>query len=139
MIRLFFVLFVLLQQAPYAHAQNDPDLILGLWLTSNKDSHVEIFKTDGTYFGKIVWIKDPLDANGKPITDDKGAEILNMTFMKGFEWKDGKFKDGKVYDPESGKTYYGTMEMKGKHTLLLRGSLDAYGWLGRTETWTRVQ
>ncbi len=113
--------------------------IEGLWLTANRDSHVLIFKDGAKYSGKIVWLKDPLDASGQPQKDDNGKPILNMKFMTGFELSSGgKYENGKVYDPESGKTYYGSMTLENRNVLKLRGSLDSSGWLGRTETWSRV-
>jgi uncharacterized protein (DUF2147 family) len=45
---------------------------------------------------------------------------------------------GEVYDPESQKTYYGKVSYKAKtDELILRGSLDRAGWLGRSQTWKR--
>lgn len=121
-----------------ACAQN-ADLVLGHWLTSEGDSHIEVYKKGNAYYGKIAWLKDPNDDQGKPITDDNGDPILDMEIMRGFRYEDGEYVDGKVYDPQSGKTYYGSMELDGKSVLKLRGSLDKSGWLGRTETWTRVK
>lgn len=120
------------------HAQS-ADVVVGRWLTADGESHIEVYKKGNTYWGKIAWLKEPHDDQGKPITDDNGDPILDMEIMRGFRYEEGGYVDGKVYDPESGKTYYGSMELDGKSVLKLRGSLDKSGWLGRTETWTRVQ
>ena len=61
-----------------------------------------------------------------------------MELMKGFVFEDDEWVDGTVYDAETGKTYYGSMELENSNTLNLRGSLDSFGLIGRTETWTRV-
>ncbi|RRA48524.1 DUF2147 domain-containing protein [Acidipila sp. EB88] len=45
-------------------------------------------------------------------------------------------KDGKVYDPESGKTYSAKMQAEGD-SLNLRGFIG-FSLLGRTETWHRT-
>ena len=45
-------------------------------------------------------------------------------------------KDGKIYDPESGKTYSAQMQASGDE-LKLRGFIGI-SLLGRTETWHRA-
>lgn len=136
----FFVFNMIIYAASTAPCgAQDADMVLGRWLTADADSHIEVYKKGSSYFGKIAWLKDPNDSEGQPITDDNGDPILDMEIMRGFRYEDGEYVDGKVYDPESGKTYYGSMKLDGNSTLKLRGSLDKSGWLGRTETWTRVK
>jgi uncharacterized protein (DUF2147 family) len=113
--------------------------IVGKWLTAGGESHIEIFKQGNFFHGKIVWLEKPNDDQGRPIVDDNGTKILNMVIMTDFSYDEGEYVEGKVYDPETGKTYYGSMELQDKNTLKLRGSIDKFGWLGRTETWKRVQ
>src|SRR5512137_791140 len=36
-----------------------PDAVLGKWLNGKQTAHVEIYKAEGKYFGKIVWLKEP--------------------------------------------------------------------------------
>ena len=56
-----------------------------------------------------------------------------------FQEKDGKLVSGdkgRVLDPDNGKFYYGKIWLEdGK--LILRGSLDKKGILGRSQTWIR--
>ncbi len=117
----------------------DAEDIVGLWETSEKRSHIEIYKKGDEYYGKVAWLKEPNDTEtDKPVTDDNGDPILNMEILKGFVYDDGEWEDGTAYDPESGKTYYATMELNEDGQLELRGSVDPMGWLGRTEVWTRL-
>ena len=45
--------------------------VVGVWLTQDKDSKVEILQgEDGKYYGKVVWLKNPTE-NGKPQVDDE--------------------------------------------------------------------
>jgi uncharacterized protein (DUF2147 family) len=117
------------------------DAVLGKWLTNGGRSHIEIYKPAGKnlYFGKIVWLDEPVDEQGRPMKDVNGNVILNMELLKGFAYDDGEWSDGTIYDPESGKIYHCTLELDGRNTLKVRGSLDSWGLLGRTESWTRVQ
>ncbi|MBN2638696.1 MAG: DUF2147 domain-containing protein [Bacteroidales bacterium] len=123
--------------------------IVGLWLTQDKDSHVEIYKEGDKYFGKIVWLKDPNDdKTGKPKLDDKNPDpalqsrpVLGLNLLKDFVFDDDEWNDGKIYDPKSGKTYSCYMEFPdsdNKNRLKIRGYVGI-SLLGRTVYWTRVQ
>jgi uncharacterized protein (DUF2147 family) len=105
---------------------------VGKWTTiddkTNKPAGlVEIYQgTDGLYYGKLVDTFGP----------DKSA--VGTMIVKGMSYKDGKLVGGKVYDPESEKTYYCTIKYDAaKKELNLRGSLDKKGLLGRTQTWKK--
>ena len=37
------------------------DDILGMWLNEDKDAHVDIYKEGDKFYGKVVWLKDPID------------------------------------------------------------------------------
>ena len=39
----------------------ESDQILGYWFTGEKKAKIEIFKYGDKYYGKIVWLKDPLN------------------------------------------------------------------------------
>jgi len=120
------------------YAQESDD-ILGFWETSEKRSHIKIYKKGSEYFGKVAWLREPNDPEtGEPKTDENGKGILNMEILKEFVFDDDEWEDGTIYDPESGKTYYCSMEFNDKGQLKIRGSVDPMGWLGRTEVWTRV-
>ena len=55
-----------------------------------------------------------------------------------YDAKKNQLTGGKVLDPESGKFYYGKVyPQNGK--LVLRGSLDKFGVLGRNQTWIRAK
>lgn len=119
------------------------DDILGQWYTEEGKSVVEIFKKGDKYFGKILWLKEPNDKNGKPLKDTKNPDeklrsrtIKGITFMFDFEFDDDEWEDGKVYDPESGNTYSGTITLESKDIMNLRGYVG-FSMFGRTSTWVR--
>ena len=118
--------------------------ILGDWYTADDKtgecySIVHIYKaTDGKYYGKIA--KMLVGKPGEICVECKGADegktLEGLVIIRGFEEKDGQLVGGKVLDPESGKFYYGKIYMKNGN-LVLRGSLDKAGILGRSQTWKR--
>jgi len=125
-------------------AQNK-DAILGQWINPTGEAHIEIFKKDAKYFGKIIWLKTPKDEKGNPKTDVKNPDdklksrpVLGMEILKDFVFEDGKWTDGKIYDPKSGKTYSCNMNIKSNGELNMRGYIGI-SLLGRTEVWKRIK
>jgi uncharacterized protein (DUF2147 family) len=123
------------------------DDIIGTWYTGSKEAKVTIFKTGNTYYGKISWMKEPLDATGKPKTDNKNSDksqhtkpILNLLILKSFEYNTAqkKWENGTIYDPKSGKTYSCNITMPNANTLEVRGYMGI-SLVGRTDTWTKAE
>jgi uncharacterized protein (DUF2147 family) len=115
--------------------------VVGKWLSESGKGITEIYQVNGKYYGKLVWLKEPLDKNGKPKLDGENKDktlrtgsILGLVILKDFILKDGEWKDGTIYDPENGKTYKCTMWLKDVNTLKVRGS---WGPFYRTQVWTR--
>jgi uncharacterized protein (DUF2147 family) len=125
-------------------AQNK-DAILGQWINSTAEAHVEIFKKGVKYYGKIVWLKAQKDEKGVVKTDLKNPDpalrtkpILGMEILRDFVYDDGKWTDGKIYDPKSGKTYSCNMNIKDNGDLNMRGYVGI-SLIGRSEVWKRVK
>ncbi|WP_158800559.1 DUF2147 domain-containing protein [Pedobacter sp. L105] len=125
-------------------AQNK-DAILGQWINSTKEAHIDVFKKGDKYFGKIVWLSANKDEKGIVKTDLKNPDaalrsrpILGMEILRDFVYDDGKWTDGKIYDPKSGKTYSCNMNIKENGDLNMRGYVGI-SLLGRTEVWKRVK
>lgn len=137
----------------------EADDILGVWKTATTEngySQVEIYKENGRYQGKIIYLSEPnyTDADikrygagvvkGEPRTDManpnkskrkdpiQGLKIVSDFVLKGNQWKNGR-----VYDPESGKTYKGKMWLNKDGSLSLRGFVGISAF-GRSTVWTRV-
>jgi len=54
--------------------------------------------------------------------------------------EDDKLISGYLLDPESGKKYYGSISYDAQTgKLKLRGSVDKFGVLGRTQYWLRYE
>ncbi len=143
---------LLLPAAPARAAAGAGD-ILGLWKTDPTDkgyAHVEITEQDGLYRGRIVWLSEPNFpagdvAAGQPKVDRlnpdpalRGQPILGLPLMEGFEYAGGGlWRGGRIYDPESGKTYKCKMQLAADGTLRVRGFVGI-SLLGRTTVWMPV-
>ena len=117
--------------------------ILGEWITiddatNEQKSVVRIYQAeDGKYYGKIIQLfeENALEAVCEACTgEDHKQPIVGLTIIRDMQLKDGELRGGKVLDPDNGKFYYAKVSLKdGK--LILRGSLDKAGLLGRSQTW----
>ena len=139
---------LLLLAAPLPAAA-DPDAIVGRWRTEPTDkgyAHVEVTRRDGHFEGRIVWLSEPdfppgdRDA-GRPKADRlnpdprlRGQPILGLSLMRGFRYDDGVWKGGRIYDPETGKTYKGVIRLGDDGRLKLRGYIGI-SLIGRTTVW----
>lgn len=121
-----------------AFAQNKEDAIVGVYYTEGNLSKVEMYKDGDKYAGRLIWIEagDQEDVMN-PDESLRTRHLVGLTIVTQLE-PDGKggWNNGKVYDPESGKTYSASAKLEGKD-LKFRGYLGVKA-LGRTTTWTRV-
>ena len=92
----------------------DADKLVGVWEPSNKKIKVKIDKISGKYYGKIVWLREPIDpVTGKPKTDKNNPdESLKDVALKGFRMLKDFVYNGKRErseerkgDPQDGSVY----------------------------------
>lgn len=113
------------------------DKILGEWRTVNDktgetEAIIEFYQGEnGLYYGKTTHVYE----KGKELFD---PEYIGMILVKDFKLEDGKLVGGTLFEPHENKTYYGKISYNAdNNTLIVRGSLDRRGWLGRTQIWLR--
>ncbi len=128
-----------------AGAQMSP---VGTWLsvddkTGEAKAQMAITESAGVVSGRIEKLlrkEARQDARCTECSDDrKDKPMLGLEIIRGAKKVDGKevWEDGKILDPENGKTY--TLRLTpvdGGKKLEVRGSVLG---IGRTQTWTRVQ
>lgn len=128
-------------------AQRKADDVLGIWLNQDKDAHVEMFKRDGKIYGKLVWLKFPIDEEtnkaklDKKNPDDKlkSRPVFGLEILTGFTFDgEDEWSGGEIYDPKSGKTYSCYMAFDEDGVLKIRGYIGI-SIIGRTTYWTRVK
>ncbi len=128
-------------------AQAQQDKLVGVWQPSDGRSMIKIDKIGSKYFGRVVWLKEPNDENGKPRTDiNNPDEKLRETPLKGyrmlkdFVWNEEEklWEDGTIYDPKNGTTYSCKIELKSDNKIEVRGFVGTE-MFGRTDVWTRLE
>lgn len=132
----------------YAADSND---ILGTWLDEDQDARIEMYACGTKYCGKIVWLREPtypagskegppgmplLDHNN-PDPDKRKYPLLGLRILYDFEFAGADvWNDGKIYDPDSGKTFNGKIRLLSPHQLELRGFMGI-SVFGSTTIWTK--
>jgi uncharacterized protein (DUF2147 family) len=121
---------------------------LGRWLTDGGKSHVEIYACAPHLCGRIVWLREPANPDGKPKVDrhnpdaaKRNQPIVGLVMLWGFKPADGErgvWDNGRIYNPEDGDTYRSTLTLDGNGTLRVRGYVGV-PLLGKTQVWSRVR
>jgi len=121
------------------------DDIVGTWLNQEATGKITIFKEGEKYFGKLVWLRTPLDSiSGLPRTDKenpdvklKSTPLIGLVNLKNFVF-DGKdeWSGGTIYDPKNGKTYKCYIHFESANRLKIRGYIGV-SLLGRNTFWTK--
>jgi hypothetical protein len=118
------------------------DVIVGTYLKADGKSKIEFFKSGDTYSGKVVWLKDPNDANGNPKKDPKNPDkslrerpLLGMVTITGLKHEGGgKYIEGKAYRPAEGDEVKFKVKNNGNGTIDVTGSKYSFS---KTETWKK--
>ena len=136
-----FLLFTSLIFSISALASNsNADVILGEWLSQEKDGKISIFKQGDKYYGKISWGKTPgkKDTNN-PDTKLKNRDLIGLVILHDFKVTGSSWEDGKIYDPKNGKTYDCKMTILNQNQVNLRGYVLGMPFLGRNSSWTLAE
>jgi len=134
-----FVLGLLFASAAMAQAT-----VFGVWVTEDGLAHIEIFDCGGQVCGKFVWFEEPNEEDGTPKLDDENPDeamrdrpLMGLQLLEGFDASGPTaWGGGTIYDPQSGKTYSSTMELKDDNTIEVHGYV-LLPIFGRSQTWTR--
>lgn len=122
-----------------------PEDITGLWLTDDGEGAIEIRPCGEQRCGRIAWSKNPNGPDGRVAVDSNNPDpslrtrpICGIQIISGLKpQSDGSWGEGRVYNPENGKTY--DMEIRRQTT----DSVKVTGYmglkiLGQTMDWHRA-
>jgi uncharacterized protein (DUF2147 family) len=139
--------FLMAMASVAAMAQATP---AGLWKTIDDDgktekSLVRITDAGGVVTGKVEKIFDPAKANAKCEKCEgalKDQPVVGMTIISGVKHdpeEDNLWNGGEIVDPNNGKSYKVRLKpIEGGKKLEVRGYIGT-PFLGRTQTWVRVE
>lgn len=133
-------LLPLLALASAAPAVAGPS-IEGLWLNDDRKGLVMIAPCGPSLCGTIARV---LDTDPKaPKTDIHNADpalrkrpILGLPVLTGFQGSGGSWKNGRAYDPESGKSYKAYLELQPDGSLKVTGCVL---FICESRRWTRAR
>lgn len=139
-LRACFLMMLFLLSGLSAHAQSKADDILGTYLTEGGKAKVTISKQGGKYVGTLIWTRrgDVLDSHN-PDKAEAQKKLTGKVILHDLSYTEGNdYKGGRIYDPESGKTYSCKASRQANGNLKMRGFIGV-SLLGRTTEWTRVK
>lgn len=124
---------------------DNPDAIIGKWNTKNNEAIVEMFKSENKYYAKIISLKTPNDANGKPRKDCKNKEAKSkdrnlqgilILWNMAYSAKEKNWKGGNVYDPDMGHTAECIITLIDNNTIKVKGFVG-FEWVSQSQIWKR--
>lgn len=140
--RRFIVLIII---AILSFNDNSADAIIGIWANASNIGHIQLYKQNGKYYGKIIWLSNPNDETGKPKIDKNNPDetvrskrLLGLVMLRDFKYEDGEWIDGKIYNPDDGKEYHCNLKLKDERTLAIRGYIGI-PLFGKTQKFMRVK
>jgi uncharacterized protein (DUF2147 family) len=144
--KLFSVLFFLMLIFSFT-LEDEGDRLVGVWAPSNGKARVKIEKIGNKYYGKIVWLREPIDPvtqlpkvdKNNPDASMQNVPLKGYRLLKDFIYLGkNEWTEGTIYDPENGSTYSCLITMKDNNTLDIRGYIGLKA-LGRTDVWKRLE
>jgi uncharacterized protein (DUF2147 family) len=135
---IIFILTVLWPQATFAQSQ---DSYNGFWWNEDHSGIFEIIVVDQNITGISRWgLKPDIDRHN-PDPALQNRSLKDITFLWGFNYnlKKNTWHDGKVYDPDTGKTYSAKLQLdKTANILKMRGYIGI-SLFGRSASFERVK
>src|SRR5687768_3168394 len=88
--------------------------ITGRWRTPGNGGEVEVYQCGAAICGRLISstqiAKDPSTLDARNENEKlKSRKLKGLTFLTGFTGGPTKWENGKVYNPEDGKTYSGSI------------------------------
>lgn len=152
MYRFILTCFFLISTLSFSNENN----IFGKWITEkgkNGNQIVVVFyQKNNLIYGKIDELTIPTYSEGKykgqskmdlhnPNPTLKNRYLVGIDFVKNFIYdsKTNSLKNGLIYNPENGKTYYCSIKFKDSNSIIVKGSIDKSGFFGKKQIWKKIK
>ena len=132
--------------APEAFAGGAVPKEAGVWIDDTGKGAVKIEPCGNKLCGRIVWLREPLNATGEALFDKNNPEpgqrarpICGLPTLGNLQqMPEGGFDGGWVYDPKDGNSYSVALDLKGPNELQVTG-YKGMRFLGKSFIWTRAK
>lgn len=150
-VKVMAIIAIFMMSCGAASAQNAADKILGIYRVvgdaSKEVVKVKISKKGESYQAQIIWMEKPLTESGEIKRDRynpdpalrsvRGDQIVLAWGLK-YDSKENEWSGGKIYDPDSGKTYKTVFKFDSPTNLKVRGYIGMPAF-GRTMNWKKIE
>lgn len=115
--------------------------ITGRWVTEDRDAVVEIKRCGSVTCGRIAQflVEPPDGADQRDINNPEARlrtrKLLGLPILTQFREDDDLWR-GRIYDPNSGKSYRSVIRRKGANTIEVRGCIGPFC---QAQTWRRAR
>lgn len=128
------------------NTSREANRIVGIWQSEEKNLQIEMMEEGGHYAGKMVWFlctsgeammcsyRDTENPNPKLTTRPLiGMNVVEKIYYQG----DNVWGDGKIYDPNTGRTYDARITLPTPNTAIVRGYWK-FRWIGKSIVFHRL-
>jgi uncharacterized protein (DUF2147 family) len=124
---------------------NPAHRLVGTWEYEEKNLRIEVFEDNGSFAGKMIWFKCSSEevmqaSRDTENPDDKLADrkLLGLKLLENLSYQgENEWSNGKIYDPNSGRTYDACIYLTGPNTATVRGYWK-FKWIGRSMVFNRL-
>ena len=118
--------------------------VVGVWESEEKNLQVEIFEDNGEFAGRMIYFKCSSEQIMRSRTDTENPDkslttrkLLGLKLVTRLEYKGmNVWDDGKIYDPNTGRTFEARIQLTGQNTAIVRGYWK-FKWIGRSMVFHR--
>lgn len=121
--------------------------LAGDWATQGNAAHVRIERCStapDVLCGIVTWLWEPIDAAGEPMRDKHNPDprlrarpIIGISLLDDFRrGVSGATMEGRIYNPENGRTYRASLSLRSPEILEVKGCLLI---ACDTQVWRRLE
>lgn len=121
--------------------------LVGEWATQGNAAHVRVERCQtapNLVCGVVTWLWEPIDAEGRAMRDRHNPDpslrarpILGLSLLEDFQHVvNEESMDGRIYNPENGRTYRASLKLRSPDILEVKGCLLI---VCDTQVWRRVE
>lgn len=119
--------------------------VVGIWESEEKNLQIEMFEDNGQFAGRMIYFKCSSDHIMKTSRDTENPDkrlvhrkLLGLKLVEKLTYQGNNiWGAGKIYDPNSGKTFDARIQLTGPNTAIVRGYWK-WKWFGRSMVFNRM-